>query len=283
MIYNIVEKNSSDEILNIFSFSSVRSFDESWSATATSQVVEYGFNITDNVNIEAPVYQIDAVLSSYSLFDKNREIVWQEGTFKNDSSSNPPEDAHISARTTLIKMFEKRTVVNILETTANSNELNNTVKMEELESGYVRDIHNCVMTSLSISHPDNGTGSFLVSIKLQHIRVARVETTELSEEDRVRTLQPLFASQDKVVSELREESEASAQEVAAKESEKNRGKDSYGLQWEDGYNMTQRQAQPIKDEIEAQKILNEHMNTTGEYCELRRISGGYDRLCRSVK
>ena len=60
MIYTLVRRKGED-IDAIISFDSISSFDESWSATVTTQTVEKGFNISDNINIEPPTYDIRAI------------------------------------------------------------------------------------------------------------------------------------------------------------------------------------------------------------------------------
>ena len=70
MIYTLVRRDSENNIDSILSFDCITSFDESWAATVTTQTVEYGFDVTDNINIEAPTYSIVAIISSYSLLKK---------------------------------------------------------------------------------------------------------------------------------------------------------------------------------------------------------------------
>ena len=100
MIYTIVRKDDNGKIDAIISFDSITSMDESWNATVTSQTVEYGFNISDNTNIEAPTYNISAVLSSYS-FQKRQEIIWDGEDFS--SGGEPNLNYHIEVRDQMIR------------------------------------------------------------------------------------------------------------------------------------------------------------------------------------
>ena len=113
MIYTIVRKDDNDKIDAIISFDSITSMDESWNATVTSQTVEYGFNISDNTNIEAPTYNISSTISSYSLFRKDREITWNGEEFKTESEPNL--NYHIEVREQLIKVFSDRKLVTLIE------------------------------------------------------------------------------------------------------------------------------------------------------------------------
>ena len=189
MIYTIVRKDDNDKIDAIISFDSITSMDESWNATVTSQTVEYGFNISDNTNIEAPTYNISSTISSYSLFRKDREITWNGEEFKTESEPNL--NYHIEVREQLIKVFSDRKLVTLIESSVNSDNTNDKVKVEELKSGYFKEIEDCIITSLSFSHPDTGSGAIKADIKLQKIVMANVAITELAEGEKRALLREL--------------------------------------------------------------------------------------------
>ena len=189
MIYTIVRKNDNDKIDAIISFDSITSMDESWNATVTSQTVEYGFNISDNTNIESPTYNISSTISSYSLFRKDREITWNGEEFKTESEPNL--NYHIEVREQLIKVFSDRKLVTLIESSVNSDSTNDKVKVEELKSGYFKEIDDCIITSLSFSHPDTGSGAIKADIKLQKIVMANVAITELAEGEKRALLREL--------------------------------------------------------------------------------------------
>lgn len=191
MIYTIVRKDKDDnnKIDAIVSFDSITSMDESWSATVTSQTVENGFNITDNINIESPTYNINATLSSYSLFAKNREIVWDGSTFKTEGEANL--NYHIGVRDQMIRVLSERRVVTLVESSANSYDADVPTRVNELKSGYFKEIDNCIITSLSFSHPDTGTGAIIANISLQKITVAKVAVSELLEGEKRALIRPL--------------------------------------------------------------------------------------------
>lgn len=194
MIYTIVRKDEDNNIDAIISFDSISSLDESWSATVTSQTVEYGFNISDNINIEAPTYSIAATLSSYSLFNQEKEIVWDGQDFTANGATD--RNSHVVARDEIIEIFKGRSIVTLIESEANSNNPNLSEKYQELTSNYNREIDTCVITSLSIGHPDQGTGAFLVALTVQKINLARIEISELEEGEKVALVRPLMQTYD---------------------------------------------------------------------------------------
>lgn len=188
MIYTLVRKNNSGTIDAVFSFDSISSFDESWGATVTTQTVEKGFNISDNITIDPESYDIKATISSYSLFDLSREIVWDGENFTSKSDSVSVEKSHITARDTLVKIFKDRSILTLLESSANSNNPDLVQKEVELKSGYFNDIDNCVITSLSISTPESISDTLFVSLKIQKVHVASVLTVQVEKGQMVRTL-----------------------------------------------------------------------------------------------
>lgn len=196
MIYTIVRRNKENNIDAVISFDSISSVDESWSATVTSQTVEYGFNISDNINIEAPTYTIAATLSSYSLFNQDKEIVWDGQDFT--SSDVTDRNSHVEARDKIIDLFKDRSIITLIESTANSNNKDVTEKYKEITSAYNREIDTCVMTSLSIGHPDQGTGAFLVAITIQKVNLAKVEISELAEGEKRALVRPLMQTYEEI-------------------------------------------------------------------------------------
>lgn len=205
MIYTLVRRDSGGNVDAVISFDSITSMDESWTAKVSSYTVEKGFNISDNVNVEPTEYSISAVISSYSLFNLDNEIVWNGEDFK--SGNNYTIDSHIFARDEIIRIFKEGSVLTLLETTANSANEDLTTKVEELKAGFVNEIENCVMTSLSISHPDSGGAAFYVSIKLQKVVVAVVNTSELADSEMTPAVRPMKGNTDNVSSDTTTETE----------------------------------------------------------------------------
>lgn len=188
MIYTIYRKNDKNRIDAIISFDCITSMDESWNATVTNQTVEYGFNITDNINIESPTYSISGVISSYSLFTREKEITW-DGDFFN-YSGNTDLSYHTTLRDHMIKIFSDRKTVTLLESSVKSEGSNAEKRIEETKSGYNKEIENCIITSLSFSYPENSSSAINVDMKLQKIKIARVVTSALEEGEKTALLRP---------------------------------------------------------------------------------------------
>lgn len=273
MIYTIVRKDKNDKIDAIISFDSVASMDESWSATVTSQTVENGFNITDNINIESPTYNINATLSSYSLFAKNREIVWDGNTFKTEGDANL--NYHIEVREQIKRVFSERRVVTLVESSVNSSDTDDTTKVNELKSGYFKEIDNCIITSLSFSHPDSGTGAIIVNMTLQKITVAKVAISELMEGEKRALIKPLAvnfepfngAKKSTETGEIDPTTGLPSETAAAPQ------KGNYDEQLKtrrENLSMDLKESQ-----IKANAVAAQHMDNTGKLATTAQVGGGY--------
>ena len=123
------------------------------------------------------------------MFRKDREITWNGEEFKTESEPNL--NFHIEVREQLIRVFSDRKLVTLIESSVNSDNTNDKVKVEELKSGYFKEIEDCIITSLSFSHPDTGSGAIKADIKLQKIVMANVAITELAEGEKRALLREL--------------------------------------------------------------------------------------------
>lgn len=290
MIYTLVRRDSENNIDSILSFDCITSFDESWAATVTTQTVEYGFDVTDNINIEAPTYSIDAIISSYSLFKKDREIVWDSETFV--TADEADLNSHITARNELIRIFSDRSILTLIESSANSDTENLEAKFTEIISGYYKETPNCVITSLSISQPSASDGAFFVNMKVQKINVAKVSTIQLAKEEMSPLLRDLIVTPTTKASKTKEldESDVLDEAVAAQDgnttteatTKATTGATTDG-DWWDVNDTKVAERKVYRNEIKAQKDMNEHMAKTGEFCELFRRSDGFYRQCRPTR
>lgn len=203
MIYTLVRKNDKGVIDAIVSFTSISSMDESWNSTVTSQPIEFGFNVTDNINIENPTYDITGTISSYSLFRGDKEIVWDGEDFTNKTESNPK--FHIDVREQMIRVFSQRKTLTLIESSVMSDNANDKGYVDELKSGYFKEIENCVITSLSFSYPENSMGAINVNMKLQKLTIANTVIAELEEGEKRALLRPLAANYEPFSSSRKEE------------------------------------------------------------------------------
>lgn len=276
MIYTLVRKLG-ENVDAIFSFDSISSFDESWTATVTTQTVEKGFNISDNINIEPPSFDIQAVISSYSLFKKNKEIVWDGEQFATDSDDDDPY-SHTKAREELLKIFTDRSIITVVESSINSDRDVLSERLTEITSGYYKEIDNCVITSISISHPDSSSGAFSVSLKLQKIFVAVVETNEVTKESMIPLLRPVLVDTKDSASKtkVKDENGDLVDVVAVDDTDLNDGSTKYvGMTDAEGARKTVKVLTPYRNELEAIQAAQRKSASSKQNWEARLESGAW--------
>ena len=182
MIYTIVFKSvddgGSETINGVISFDCIKSFSESRSATVSTQTVEKGFNISDNINIEPVQFTLDGYISSYYLKDDENEIVWDGSKFKTNSS-NSKTYTHARVRDSLIAFFEERNVFTLMESEYGSTNKDVTENYNEQKRGYYKEYENCVLTSMDFSVPEASSEVFSISMKIQKITIAVVQERRL--------------------------------------------------------------------------------------------------------
>ena len=182
MIYTIVFKSvddgGSETINGVISFDCIKSFSESRSATVSTQTVEKGFNISDNINIEPVQFTLDGYISSYYLKDDENEIVWDGSKFKTNNS-NSKTYTHARVRDSLIAFFEERNVFTLMESEYGSTNKDITENYNEQKRGYYKEYENCVLTSMDFSVPEASSEVFSISMKIQKITIAVVQERRL--------------------------------------------------------------------------------------------------------
>ena len=182
MIYAIVLKSvddgGSETINGVISFDCIKSFSESRSATVSTQTVEKGFNISDNINIEPVQFTLDGYISSYYLKDDENEIVWDGSRFKTNNSDSKTY-THARVRDSLIAFFEERNVFTLMESEYGSTNKDITENYNEQKRGYYKEYENCVLTSMDFSVPEASSEVFSISMKIQKITIAVVQERRL--------------------------------------------------------------------------------------------------------
>ena len=182
MIYTIVLKSiddgGSETINGVISFDCIKSFSESRSATVSTQTVEKGFNISDNINIEPVQFTLDGYISSYYLKDDENEIVWDGSRFKTNNSDSKTY-THARVRDSLIAFFEERNVFTLMESEYGSTNKDITENYNEQKRGYYKEYENCVLTSMDFSVPEASSEVFSISMKIQKITIAVVQERRL--------------------------------------------------------------------------------------------------------
>lgn len=196
MIYTLINRNKDGNIAQIFSFDSVQSFTESLRATVSSSTVEYGFPISDNITTENPTYSLSTTVSSYSLFNSDKEIYWDGQDFV--SKSSPERNLHIYMRDSVKSLWENRQVISILESEKESFEIDLETKYTQLTSKYSKEYLNCVITSLEIDTGESSNGVIFLKMTIEKVDVAYVSFGILQEDQ----MQPPLRAHSKVVTDL---------------------------------------------------------------------------------
>ena len=180
MIYSFVKFSKDGKtVQRVFSFDVIQSFSESWSANVSKSTVESGFPIADNITVENPVFNVAGVLSSYSIFDNTKEIVWNGEDFVQEQG-NVDLLRHITLRNDLKTLFLERDFFTLLESEKNSFTGEDKERLDALKSGYSQSYKNCVLTNFSIDYSDTSQDVVFVKLVVEQLNIARVITTELS-------------------------------------------------------------------------------------------------------
>lgn len=197
MIYTLINRNKDGNIAQIISFDSVQSFTESLRSTVSSSTVEYGFPISDNVTTENPTYSLNTTVSSYSLFNSDKEIYWDGQDFVT-ASTNTDTNLHIYMRDSVKSLWENRQVISILESEKESFAINIDTKYTQLTSKYNKEYLNCVITSLEIDTSESSNGVIFLKMTIEKVDVAYVSFGQLQEDQ----MQPPLKAHSKVVTDL---------------------------------------------------------------------------------
>lgn len=180
MIYSFVKFSKDGKtVQRVFSFDVIQSFSESWSANVSKSTVESGFPIADNITVENPVFNISGILSSYSIFDNTKELVWDGEDFV-QGQSNVDLLRHITLRNDLKALFLERDFFTLLESEKNSFTGEDKERLDAMKSGYSQSYKNCVLTNFSIDYSDTSQDVVFVKLVVEQLNIARVITTELS-------------------------------------------------------------------------------------------------------
>ena len=180
-----------NKVTALITFDAITSLEEKWSANVTTQVVEKGFNISDSVTVEPPTFSIKGIVTSYSIFDMRGEITWVNGAFV--PRDYKTEERHITSRNKLIDLISSGGVVTILESKEVYIDSDDTVAYTQTAVSKVREIEDCVITSLILSQPDSASGAIDISLELQRVMLATVDSKALEPNEVQPTLIPYYS------------------------------------------------------------------------------------------
>lgn len=189
MIYTLIIKNSDGQTSSVISFSSVRSFSESLGATTTDNVVEYGFPVSDHMLVSNITFDLDVIVTGFSVFDENLELFWNGSDFTTNSQDQlTTQNAHLLMRKQLKDLILNRIVFSLLITEDNSFVQDINTKEAQLRKSIVDEYVNCVCTNLTLSESEATTGAIFAKLNIKQIRSALVKTRELEQGERVRQI-----------------------------------------------------------------------------------------------
>lgn len=180
-----------NKVTALITFDAITSLEEKWSANVTTQVVEKGFNISDSVTVEPPTFSIKGIVTSYSIFDMRGEITWVNGAFV--PRDYKTEERHITSRDKLIDLISSGGVVTILESKEVYIDDNIDIAYTQTAVSKVREIEDCVITSLILSQPDSASGAIDISLELQRVMLATVDSKALEPDEVQPSLIPYYS------------------------------------------------------------------------------------------
>ena len=196
MIYTIVAKDKDDKVVAYFDFDCVRSFDLNMSANVSSTPVESAETITDNISYEPNTYSIEAIISSYGIFDATKEIVYDGQGLRQVSSNGQAKEGlktHLTAREKLMQLFFSRQTVSLIESDRKPLVYNNPQEAYEMQKqGHFIESESCIITSLKISYPESADDAFYVSMSIQKVLLASVQVLEMSPDEMTPQVTPLL-------------------------------------------------------------------------------------------
>ena len=196
MISTIVAKDKDDKVVAYFDFDCVRSFDLNMSANVSSTPVESAETITDNISYEPNTYSIEAIISSYGIFDATKEIVYDGRGLRQVSSNGQVKEGlktHLTAREKLMQLFFSRQTVSLIESDRKPLAYNNPQEAYEMQKqGHFVESESCIITSLKISYPESADDAFYVSMSIQKVLLASVQVLEMSPDEMTPQVTPLL-------------------------------------------------------------------------------------------
>ena len=196
MIYTIVAKDKDDKVVAYFDFDCVRSFDLNMSVNVSSTPVESAETITDNISYEPNTYSIEAIISSYGIFDATKEIVYDGQGLRQVSSNGQAKEGlktHLTAREKLMQLFFSRQTVSLIESDRKPLVYNNPQEAYEMQKqGHFVESESCIITSLKISYPESADDAFYVSMSIQKVLLASVQVLEMTPGEMTPQVTPLL-------------------------------------------------------------------------------------------
>lgn len=182
MIYTLIKYDKENKLEAIFSFESVSSYSESWTGTVAKSTTEQGFPIADHINIENPVFEINATFSDYSLFNTDNEIYWDGEDFVSNRVDKSLSNSS-KLKQEIVGLFIGRGFFELWQTSENSFSRVNSEKLSELRSSSIETYKNCVITDINVSESESISSAYLIKMKIEQLNIATVQTRQLSKDE----------------------------------------------------------------------------------------------------
>ena len=192
MIYSLLKYNDEGNLSEIFSFDSITSYSESWVGTVSKSTTEHGFPLSDHINIENPVFSINATFSDYSLFQPDNEIFWDGEDFTSEKDDKSLANS-ILLKKEIIGMFVNRGTFHLYQTSENSFSRDGNARFAELKSSYIQHYENCVITSIDVDESESISNAYSIKLKIEQLNIARVSTRALKDNELQPALKPKLA------------------------------------------------------------------------------------------
>ena len=192
MIYSLLKHNDEGNLSEIFSFDSITSYSESWVGTVSKSTTEHGFPLSDHINIENPVFTINATFSDYSLFQSDNEIFWDGEDFTSEKDDKSLANS-ILLKKEIIGMFVNRGTFHLYQTSENSFSRDGNARFAELKSSYIQHYENCVITSIDVDESESISNAYSIKLKIEQLNIARVSTRALKDNELQPALKPKLA------------------------------------------------------------------------------------------
>lgn len=180
MIYTIIVTDKFNELQKVISFSTVTDASKNISASVSNNPVESGSVISDNVVVDLPSFSINGILSSYDIFNDNKELVWNGTDFTTNETA-----AQKAVEDDIENLILTSTVFTLLVTEDNDNTANtDQVRYQNLLKSVSREYKNCIITNYDIQDNAGVKDAVFFKLQIKQLNIAFVRVDQLTEAEK---------------------------------------------------------------------------------------------------
>ena len=163
MIHTIVTYEPSGAVADTISLDCVKSFSETYTATVTTNPVETGTVITDDIIHDQETFSMSGIISDYAFRKAGFKVVFKDGELVAEESTRDSRDE-------LPTLYVKRRLIDLIQ----NGEVFSIIKSisKDVDGTTLESHFPCVATSLTVN--DLEDGAIEVSISIKKIVVATV-------------------------------------------------------------------------------------------------------------